>query len=188
MILEQDILKKCLEGDSKAQETLYNRFAPSMLGVCCRYFKTIEEAEDALQEGFIKVFANLKKFRGEGSLQGWIRRVIINTALNEYRSNQKHYFHSDIHELEEFIIDESKLGDKFDVEDLLKLVQNMPDGYRVVFNLYEVEGYSHKEIAAMLKISKNTSKSQLLKARKYLQKEITKLSQEQNYFKINAGK
>ena len=175
MISDAEIVKGCIEGDRSLQKMLYDRFAPTMLGVCLRYFKDRDEAEDALQEGFIRVFTNLRTFRNEGSLEGWVRKVIINTALNYHRSNLKHYYHSDVDEMDEMIEDEKMVNVKAEVDDLMKIIHALPDGYRLVFNLYEIDGYSHKEIAKMLNISKNTSKSQLLKAKKYLQKKLLAL-------------
>jgi len=180
MISDEEIIKGCIDGDKKFQRLLYEKYASSMLGVCIRYFKDTEEAEDALQEGFIKVFKNIKKFRFEGSFEGWIRRIMINTALNYYRSNLKHYFHSDITENENKIVFDKDFNQDFYVEDLLKIVRDLPPGYRMIFNLFEIEGYSHKEIATQMKISKNTSKSQLLKARKLLQKKLALLSKHEN--------
>ncbi|MFC2100630.1 RNA polymerase sigma factor [Bacteroidota bacterium] len=175
MISDAEIVKGCIEGDRSLQKLLYDKFAPNMLGICSRYFRNIEEAEDALQEGFIRVFFNIKSFRNEGPLEGWIRKVIINTALNYHRSNLKHFFHSDIDELDEMIEDEKAQIKQIEVEDIMKVIQDLPIGYRLVFNLYEIDGYSHKEIAKMLNISKNTSKSQLLKAKKFLQKKLAGL-------------
>ncbi len=177
MISDAEIVKACLEGDREKQGLLYEKYAPLMLGVCMRYFRDRDEAQDALQEGFIRVFTKLRSFKEKGSLEGWIRRVIINTALNYYRGNIKHYYHDDINEMEEFIEDDKAVGDQFEREDLLNIIKSLPDGYRIVFNLYEVDGYSHKEIAEMLNISANTSKSQLLKARKQLQKKLAKLKE-----------
>lgn len=174
MISEAEIIRDCIKGDSSAQELLYNRFASKMLGVCVRYFNTIEEAEDALQEGFIKVFTSLKKYRSEGSFEGWIRRIMVNTALNIYRSNQKHYFHTDIDEIQEQFAGDRMFSDNYSCEQLLKMIHDLPTGYRLVFNLFEIEGYSHKEIAEMLDISVNTSKSQLLKAKNVLKNKLLK--------------
>ena len=175
MISDAEIVKGCIEGERSLQKMLYNRFAPAMLGVCMRYFRDREEAEDALQEGFIRVFTYIRSFRNEGPLEGWIRKVIINTALNYHRSNLKHYYHADVDEMDEMIEDEKMVNDKAEVEDLMKIIHSIPAGYRLVFNLYEIDGYSHKEIAKMLNISKNTSKSQLQKAKKFLQKKLAGL-------------
>ncbi len=170
MISEIDLINGCKIGDKKAQRTLYDKYAAKMLGVCIRYFRDIDEAEDALQEGFIKIFKNIDKFRNEGSFEGWIRRIMVNTSLNYYKSNLKHYYGTDYDEVEEFVEDEKLKFDNLSVEYLLKIIQDLPEGYRLVFNLYEIEGYSHKEIAEMLGISVNTSKSQLMKAKRNLQK------------------
>jgi RNA polymerase sigma-70 factor (ECF subfamily) len=176
MIFEEEIICGCIKGDKKAQKALYDKYSAKMLGVCLRYFKNIDEAEDALQEGFIRVFNNIDKFRNEGSFDGWLRRIIVNTALNYYRSNLKHYYSIDYDEIEEVVEDAKLSFDSLNVEFLLNLIQSLPEGYRLIFNLYEIEGYSHKEIGIMLGISINTSKSQLMKAKKYLQhKLITKV-------------
>lgn len=172
---EAEIIKGCLKGNRSSQEALYKRYAPKMLGLCVRYFKTLEEAEDVLQEGFIRVFTYLNQFKGHGSLEGWIRRIMINTALNAYRSNLKHCFHSNIDELENRLDFIGESSDNSSKEDMLKLIQNLPIGYNLVFNLYEIEGYSHKEIAKKLGITESTSKSQLHKAKKILQKQLTSI-------------
>jgi RNA polymerase sigma factor (sigma-70 family) len=174
MISEAELINGCKKGDKKAQKTLYDKYAAKMLGVCIRYFRNIDEAEDALQEGFIKVFNNIDKFRNEGSFEGWIRRIIVNTSLNYYKSNLKHYFGVDYDEIQEVIEDDKLQYDNLSVEYLLKIIHNLPEGYRLVFNLYEIEGYSHKEIAEMLGVSINTSKSQLMKAKRSLQKVLVK--------------
>jgi RNA polymerase sigma factor (sigma-70 family) len=174
MISEIELINGCKKGDKKAQKTLYDKYAAKMLGVCIRYFRNIDEAEDALQEGFIKIFNNIDKFRNEGSFEGWIRRIIVNTSLNYYKSNLKHYYGTDYEELEEFIEDDKLNFDNLSVAFLLKTIQDLPEGYRLVFNLYEIEGYSHKEIAEMLGVSVNTSKSQLMKAKRSLQKVLVK--------------
>lgn len=185
MVSDDEIIRGCIGGERKFQRLLFDKYAATMLGVCIRYFRNIEEAEDAMQEGFIKVYANIDKFRFEGSFEGWIRRIMINTALNYYRSNLKHYFHSDIEETEDRVILEKEFNQDFYVEDLLKIVRDLPPGYQMIFNLFEIEGYSHKEIAEILNISKNTSKSQLLKARKLLQKKLLQLSKQEGVEKKN---
>ena len=151
-----------------------------MLTICMRYCKDRSEAEDIMQEGFIKVFSNLKKFRGEGSFEGWIKRIMVNTAINHYQRNLKHYFHNPLEDIQEAIGDFD--DDDFHPDEnitrtrLLSLIQELPEGYRFVFNLYVFENYSHKEIAKALNISVNTSKTQLFKARKWLMKRVGKLN------------
>ncbi len=178
MISDAELIKGCIEGKQDVQQQLYKKFASSMFGVCLRYFDSREEAEDALQEGFIRVFTNLGTFRNEGSLEGWVRRIIVNTALNQLRNHQKHQHHLDLEEVENELSDEADLISNISKEDMLRLLVELPPGYRMVFNLYEIEGYSHKEIAEMFAISVSTSKTQLLKARKVLQKKVVELNKE----------
>jgi len=137
-----------------------------------RYFKSKDEAQDALQDGFVKVFTKIENFRGHGSLEGWIRRIMVNTSLNLLRNNLKHAFHADVDDEKVHIVDSSVDYDRFQVDDIMKLIQNLPKGYRIIFNMYEIDGYAHKEIAQKLNISINTSKSQLLKARRHLRNEL----------------
>lgn len=178
MLSDDAIIEGCLKGKRKFQKMLYRKYAPTMFGVCQRYFSSLDQAEDALQEGFVKVFLKLGDFRREGSLEGWIRRIMVTTSLNYYRNNKKHYFHSDVDDLYEGVEDSMFKEDQFTREELLKTLKDMPAGYKMVFNLFEVEGYSHKEIAEMLGISVNTSKSQLSKARKMLQRKLLALYNE----------
>ena len=178
MISDSELIKGCLEGKKDIQKLLYKKYASTMLGICIRYFQFREEAEDALQEGFIKVFTNLKTFRNEGSLEGWIKRIMVNTALNQLRNQQKHQYHADLEEVEHLVTDDFDLIGSIARRDLLNLLHELPPGYRMVFNMYEVEGYSHKEIAEALNISVSTSKTQLLKARKVLQKKVIELNKE----------
>ncbi|MFH0894947.1 MAG: sigma-70 family RNA polymerase sigma factor [Bacteroidota bacterium] len=178
MISDKELVRKCLEQDPAAQELLYRRFASKMLGVCLRYARDRMEAEDILQDGFVKVFNKLVDFRGDGSLEGWVRRIMVNSAINAYHSNLKY--------LQNIEIENAKLGDSglsdfnaldsISVEEMLKLVQELPEGYRIVFNMYAIEGYSHKEIGGMLNITESTSKSQLSRARVTLQKKLLKLN------------
>jgi RNA polymerase sigma-70 factor (ECF subfamily) len=175
MISEEELIKKCLKGKPKYQKMLFDRYAPKMFGVVSRYFSSYAEAQDALQDGFVKVFMKLGDYSGLGSFEGWIRRIMINTSLNNIRQNLKHQFHMDVDDVQEFIEDESQSYDRLTTEDMLNVIREMPAGYRTVFNLYEIEGYHHNEIAVELGISVNTSKSQLLKARAYLRKRIAKL-------------
>lgn len=157
-----------------------------MLGVCMRYCKNRIDAEDVMQDGFIKVFNQIHKFRGEGSFEGWIKRIMINSAIDNYQSNLKHAFHEDISETAEIMVmadrpDDEDLPDELKINhaQLMKMIQDLPDGYRMVFNLYAIENYGHKEISNLLGISENTSKTQLLKARKTLRKKIEALLQNQ---------
>lgn len=189
MISDEHIVGGCREGKRKAYNMLYRKYASAMLGICMRYCRDRDEAEDVLQEGFIKVFTNIGKFRGEGSFEGWIKRIMVNTAIDNYQSNLKHYFHTRVEEVGELLpLDEHTSPEthpdlKADIpkEKLMAMVQALPDGYRLVFNLYAIEGYGHKEIAEMLNISENTSKTQLMKARKTLRKSVEELVQKIDY-------
>jgi len=161
----------CKIGSRQAQEQLYRALASKMLGVCMRYASTTFEAEDMLQAGFIKVFGNMGSYRGEGSFEGWIRRIIVNTAIETYRRNTRSGQQVELDEVHDDAQRTFSM-DALECEDLLKLIQALPDGYRVVFNMYAVEGFSHKEIAAALQISEGASKSQLSRARAWLKERI----------------
>lgn len=172
MISESDLIEGCIQGDRKMQYELYKRYAPKMYGVCLRYAANAEEAEDILQEGFIKLFKKIGSFRGEGSFEGWIRRIFVNTAIEQYR---KKTYLQPISEQEETL--EGKylsVLDKMAENDIIQLVQQLSPGYRTVFNMYVVEGYTHKQIADILGISEGTSKSQLSRAKIILQDLVKK--------------
>lgn len=167
-IPESDLIVGCLAGNRRMQEELYRRFSSRMYAVCLRYAGSSEEAEDILQEGFIKVFKKLDSFRSEGSFEGWIRRIFVNTAIEHFR--RKRYL-MPVTEKEENTIEGKYLSvlDDLAARDIMALVQELSPGYRTVFNMYVVEGYTHKEIADMLGISEGTSKSQLSRAKVILQ-------------------
>ena len=141
-----------------------------MLGICYRYSASYDEAHDIMQEGFIKVFQKIKTFRGDGSFEGWIKRIMVNTAINHYKKNTNHIANDTV--LEQLPDDDSnedlETRTVVKIEDLMNIIQQLPDGYKMVFNMYAIEGMSHKEISDILNISINTSKSQLFKARKWL--------------------
>jgi RNA polymerase sigma factor (sigma-70 family) len=176
MYSEEDLINRCLNNEARAQEDFYRRFAPKMYGVCMRFAKNQMKADDILQEGFIKVFTNLKSFRNEGSLEGWVRKTIVNTAINLYKKNLKHQKDTDIEQAEVVQNFEQSSLDKISVQELMDIIRDLPTGYRVVFNLNVIEGYSHKEISRLLEISENTSKSQLSRARQALQKKLFELN------------
>ena len=168
------LLEGCRKGDRKAQEALYKTLASRMMGVCMRYAKDTFEAEDVLQMGFVKVFQKVSEFRGDGSFEGWIRRIMVNTAIESYRKNLRNLNVVDIDEVydqPQSTFDMSGL----ELKDLLKLVQQLSNGYRLVFNMYVIEGYSHKEIAGQLGITEGASKSQLSRARAILKEKIIKM-------------
>lgn len=173
-VIDQQTLKHCIAGRRDAQELLYNYFAPTMFGICLRYASDYHSAEDILQEGFIKVFNNIDRFRGEGSFEGWMKRIFINTAIEYYRK-ATHYSYVDIELAADQSTKEVALQNLMK-DDLLKVIQQLTPGYRTVFNLYAIEGYSHKEIGKMLNISDGTSKSQLARARMALKRLIKAIS------------
>lgn len=169
-----DIIKACIKGDRKAQKQLYDHFASKMYGVCLRYANDADEAKDILQDGFIKVFFNLKQFNYKGSFEGWIRRIMVNTALEKFRDknylfavHMERGYEKDDKEYDHIISDLS-------ANDLLKLIQELSPQYRMVFNLYAIEGYSHKEICDILNIKEGTSKSNLSRAREILKEKVGK--------------
>jgi RNA polymerase sigma-70 factor (ECF subfamily) len=168
------LVNECLKGNSRAQKALFDKFAPKMLSVCLRYMKNPEKAEDALQDGFIKVFTNLLNFNNSGVLEGWIRRIIVNTCLDELKKNKKLLLNISVEEVEYKLESNDFVQEQMMADDLMKLIQNMPEGYRVVFNMFAIEGYAHQEIATQLGISESTSKSQYLRARAYLKNRIDK--------------
>jgi RNA polymerase sigma-70 factor (ECF subfamily) len=171
-ISESDLIKGCIEGNRQMQEELYNRFSGKMYAVCLRYANNADDAQDLLQEGFIKVFRNLHRFRAEGSFEGWIRRVFVNSSIEHFRKKSVEL--SKVSDKEENTIEDQDISalDQLAERDIVKLIQDLSPGYRTVFNLYVVEGYSHKEIGELLGISEGTSKSQLARARSILQKKV----------------
>ncbi len=174
-VINTNVIEQCIAGRRSSQELLYNFYAPKMFGICLRYAKDYHAAEDILQEGFIKVFNHLDRFRGEGSFEGWIKRVFVNTAIEHYRKASNQQSITELSDDANRAVGE--VASSFLAkEDLLHLVQQLPLGYRTVFNLYAIEGYSHKEIAKMLQISEGTSKSQLARARNTLQKMLKSVS------------
>lgn len=174
MFTENEIIDGCLKNDRKMQKELYDRYASKLYALCLRYAHDRAEADDILQEGFVKIFFKINQFSRENSFEGWLKRVVINTAITHYHHNLKHYYQKDINEIQE-----SELQGKHEVvegeystEDLLNAVQSLSVGYRTIFNLFAVEGYKHKEIAEMLKIDESTSKSQFHRAKKLIRERL----------------
>jgi RNA polymerase sigma factor (sigma-70 family) len=167
------IIKGCLSGNRRDQELLYRRFAGKLYAVSLQYSGNDEEARDILQEGFIKIFANLGQYKNEGSFEGWMRRIIVNTALEKYRNKHNLYRVDDIDSIVE-LASEPDNDDYAGLQafDLLSLIRELPPKYRMVFTLYAIEGYSHKEVSFMMNISEGTSKSNLSRARFILQKKV----------------
>ena len=168
MIPDTDLISGCISGDRRMQKAMYDKYAGKMYAVCLRYMGNADDAQDILQEGFIKIFNKVGSFRGEGSFEGWIRRIFVNTAIEHFR---KESYLQPITEVEENTVEGKYLSvlDSLAEKDIIQLVQKLSPGYRTVFNMYVVEGYTHKQIAEVLGISEGTSKSQLSRAKLILQ-------------------
>ncbi|MDE3235174.1 MAG: RNA polymerase sigma factor [Bacteroidota bacterium] len=171
---EQQLINNCISGKPEAQKKLYLKYSPKMMIVCLRYGSNKQDAEDLLQEGFLKVFKSLDQYRRYGSFEGWMRKIFINTALASFKDKNKLMPIVAIENIEKNSDEHLEIVDRLNGKDLLKLIQLLPDAYKLVFNLHVFEGYKHKEIAAMLNISEGTSKSNLHDARKILQTLIQK--------------
>lgn len=169
----KNIINGCLKGNRRDQELLYRRHAPKLYAVCMQYSGNDEEARDILQDGFIKIFENLGQYKFEGPFEGWVRRIIVNTALEKYRSKYTLYRVDDIDKIPEPDAEpDNQDYAGLEVYDLLQIIRELPPKYRIVFNLYAIEGYSHKEIGQMVSISEGTSKSNLSRARMILQRRV----------------
>jgi len=169
-IPDDELVKGCIEENARSQKLLFDRYSRKMMGICLRYSGNRMEAEDMMQDGWIKVFKNVSSFRFEGSVEGWIKRVMVNTCLEALRKKKMMFSDIEIEVADEMGYIPSHSVDHLSSNDLLKMVQRLPAGYRSVFNLFAIEGYSHKEIGQMLTISEGTSKSQYSRARVHLQK------------------
>ncbi len=167
----EETIRKCASGDRKAQTALYNLFAPKMYGVCLNYSRDAAEAEDNLHDGFIRIFTKINQFGFNGSFEGWIRRIMVNTSLEKFRKNNQLFPVEDMMVYESLHFTEETLS-SISADDLLTIIQQLPPRYRMVFNLYAIEGYSHQEIAKMMEINEGTSKSNLSRARVILQKKV----------------
>ena len=168
---EEQLIMACQKNNRLAQKTLYETMSPIMLGVCLRYISDQSEAEHIMIGGMIKMFNNIKKYKKQGLFKNWVRRIIINECLLYIRKNKAMWIEEDI-ETANIPPDFDIINDELEVDDLLTLINTLPVGYRMVFNLYAIEGYSHQEISKMLNININTSKSQLSRARKWLQTKL----------------
>ena len=166
---EEALIQGCMQRERVAQKHLYEFYSSKMYAICYRYVRNPMEAEDILVMAFTKVFDKIEQFKSEGSFEGWIRRIVVNEALTHLRRNRTMYLETELEKADREP-DYNQLSDHLEAEDLMNMIQEMPAGYRVVFNMYAIDGYSHKEIAEALGISENTSKSQLSRARTYLQK------------------
>lgn len=172
--VDNELIDGCRRQDRHAQRFLFEHYSGRMLALCCRYVKDRMDAEDVMVVAFTKVFDRIKQFKGDGSFEGWIRRIIVNESLTYLRKNKSMYLETDI-EAADREPDYGKLDGQLEAEDLMKLIADLPTGYRIVFNLYAIDGYSHQEIAGQLGVSENTSKSQLSRARALLQKRLLEM-------------
>lgn len=173
--MDEKFLKKCISGNSKAQKAFYDMYAPKMYSICYRYAVDNYMAEEMMQEGFIKIFQNLPKFKWKGSFDGWVHRIMVNTSLEYLRKNKRNH--------QQLSIDKSSIShnidtnaiDELSAQEIMESIRQLPEGYREVVNLYIVDGYSHKEISKLLSISEDNSKQRLSRARTLLQKKLTLL-------------
>lgn len=174
---ERDIIAQAVDNNRHAQQKIYSKHAPKMLSICRQYVKDVQQAEDIMITAFMKVFTNLKAFEHKGSFEGWVRRIMVNECISFLRVQKKVSFLED-----EFFIEDTfnNIESHFSVEDIQSLIDSLPDGYKMVFNLYAIEGFKHQEIAKMLGINEGTSKSQLSHARKMLKEQINKLKNYDN--------
>lgn len=175
MMTEADLIKACAKKNPRAQRKLYEKYSGKLMTVCLRYCSSTEEAEDAFQEGFVKIFGKLADYKFEGSFEGWMRRVMVNNILDMMRKNKKHLYQLDVTEQVSIESNSNSALDEMSATELMEIVKSMPEGYRTVFNLFAIEGYSHKEIAEMIGFTESTSKSQFLRARSYLKKRLEEI-------------
>lgn len=176
MMSDLEIIEGCAKHNRKAQQELYDQYSRLLLGICLRYASDKAEAEDILQESFLKIYFNIKDYSGTGSFVGWLRKVAVNTAITHYHKNLKYRYHV---EIEDYLsVESGSTGfeeDFFTSDELFRVLNELPPGYRMVFNLYAIDGYKHKEIAEMLGIDTNTSKSQYSRAKASIREKLEKL-------------
>ncbi len=182
---EKEIIEGCLKRKRRAQKVLFEKYHASLMGICMRYSKSKSEAEDVLLMGFTRILKKINTYSGKGSFEGWMKRIVVNIAIDNYRHSNKYYFHESIEETHVNLEFAEYIPDNLAVEEILKTIQSLPNGYRIVFNLFAIEGYSHKEIAEKLGITESTSKTQFLKARKKLQLLLSGLYYQAPQKKVN---
>ena len=174
-LFESELIRSCIEGDRKSQKVLYDRLAPRMFPICIRYIGDRDQAEDVLQDGFITLFAKLETYKGDGSFEGWARRVFVTTALMALRKKDALKMSEDLETVRGMKSETASQTQQIGYKELMKLITSLPPGFRTVFNMYSIEGYSHKEIAEALGISETTSRTQLSRARIWLQNKIKEI-------------
>jgi RNA polymerase sigma-70 factor (ECF subfamily) len=170
----KSLIKSCMARDRSSQKKIYDMYGPAMMGLCLRYCQNKEEAEEVLQDGFLQMFRNLGQFTFRGSFEGWLRRIMINCALQRYRGKLNNFKPVSLKDQVDFPSGESDLFDHLSEKELIKLIQSLPPGYRMVFNLYVFDGLKHREIAGLLQITEGTSKSNLSDARQILKRQLTR--------------
>ncbi len=186
---EEQMLVGSVRNNATAQEAFYNRFSPRMLGVCYRFAKSREDAEDMLQEGFIKIFTQIHQYRNEGALEGWIRKIIVHTCINALKKNKKFSDTIDLANAHSLHTNENYVPSILQAKEVTECIRTLPIGYRTVLNLYAIEGYSHKEIGDMLEIGESTSRSQYTRAKVMLEELLVKRSViEKKQYKNNFAK
>ena len=171
---EKELVQGCLSEDGAYQKALFDRYAPKMLSVCKRYARHSMEAEDLLQDAFIRVFDKLGSFRGDGSLEGWVRRIVVHGCIRNYRKSSFKKEQFGLEHLPEEPVEADAIT-RMSADEMLELIKELPDGYRMAFNLFAIEGYGHAEIAEMMGCGESTSRSQLAKARKWLQTRVIEM-------------
>lgn len=174
---EKELIEKCKNGSRTAQWELYKKYSPVLFGLCLRYSDNRETAEDLLQDTFLKIYSSISDFEGSGSFEGWMKRIAVNTAITNYHQTLKHMHHEDVDDYAQTIPSDDPNFDslEFTREELLGVINSLPDGYRMVFNMFAVEGFKHREIADMLGIDINTSKTQFMRARNTVVKKLNEL-------------
>jgi len=171
---DEQLIDGCKARNPLAQRNLYDKYSRKMMAVCMRYADSREEAQDILQDGFVKVFEKISTFQGQGSFDGWVRRIFVNTALDNIRKNRENRLLADIDDVGYSLDSGTSVDGDINAEELMNILQKIPTGYRVVFNMFAIEGYSHKEIADQLGVSESTSKTQFLRAKAFLIKVLQK--------------
>lgn len=177
-----EIIAGCRKMEKKAQRCLYDRYAALFLGIAYRYSKSKEDAEDILQDAFVKILTRIDQYSETGSFEGWMKKILVNTAISHYRVSQKHDYHKDFDNIAETDIEDYEIdSNEFTREELLESINELPHGFKIIFNLYAIEGYKHREISEMLEINIGTSKSQYCRARAYLQIRLNELKKERKF-------
>jgi len=169
----ENLIDGCIKGKPKARKELFHRYRKMLLGICLRYSRDKSEAEDILLEGFVLIYSKIQSYSFEGSFEGWMKKIVVHTAIDYYRKNKKENAHDNIEDHYDMASESVDAFKLLSAKDILLLIQSMPSGYKMVFNLFAIEGYSHKEIAEKMKISVSTSKSQLRKARSWLIQKVS---------------